>query len=310
MLSASRLLGRPVRFSIVVVTYNRRELLRRCLSAATAQNYPDYEVIVVDDGSTDGSDAMIREQFPHVRCLAHRANQGEPASRNLGVEAATGDVIAFTDDDCVPPADWLRRHAAHYGDPHIGAAGGPQVYHAPSFYDRFDTMQYAVRYQRLETVARVQRFEHLLTGNLSVRREVIERVGGFDERFVTSCDADLIRRISRAGYQFVRDPDLMVDHWKTYGLGSYVRMRFHRGCGAVLTDLKDGTLSPRRFVPLFNVARTWRNWRDYQHRFGGGAATCVAFWGLAFVARWVDVAGRLYYLAVSRRRRGDARTIK
>lgn len=290
-------LGEPVRCSVVVVTYNRRELLRRCLAALTQQVYPAYEVITVDDGSGDDSAAMVRAQFPEVRCLRQPVNRGEPAARNAGVAVARGDLIAFTDDDCIAPPDWLRRHAAHYRDLRIAAAGGPQVYRVPSFYDRFDTVQYGVRYEQLETVEHLVGYQHLLTGNLSVRRDVLERLGGFDERFVVSCDADLVRRLSRAGYWFVRDPALRVEHWKTYGFGSYLRTRFHRGCGSVLTDLNDGTLSVRRFLPLVNVRRTWRNWRDFDARFGGGAAAATAFWGLACLTRWVDVAGRVYYLA-------------
>jgi hypothetical protein len=126
---------------------------------------------------------------------------------------------------------------------------------------------------------------------------VIERVGTFDEAFKTGCDSDFIRRVSRAGYWFVRDPQLQVEHLKVYGLGSYLRMRFHRGCGAVMTDVKEGTLELQRFIPLVQPAGTLEHWQHFRKSFGGGVRLLVCFWGFAVIARCVDVAGRAYYYA-------------
>jgi GT2 family glycosyltransferase len=291
-----------MRFSVVIATYNRRDLLQRCLAAVTRLDYPDYEVVVADDGSTDGSVEAAQRVFPQVTYVPHPANTGEPAARNRGVRAARGAIIAFTDDDCVPPPDWLRRHARYYADPRVGAVGGPQICHAPNFYEYFDVVHCSPRFEVLQTIERIDAYEHLLTGNMSVRREVIERVGPFDEQFMTGCDSDFIRRVSRAGYLFVRDPELTVAHQKVHQFSSYVRMRFSRGCASVLTDVKEGTLRAQRFVPLLNVVRTWHNWRDFAARCGGGPGKFMGFWGLALLTRFVDVAGRAYYYWTAGRR--------
>jgi GT2 family glycosyltransferase len=296
-----------MRFSVIIPTYNRKDLLLRCLAAATGLDYPDYEIVVADDGATDGSIAAAQEAFPHVRYVPHAINTGEPAARNRGINAATGEIIAFIDDDCVAPRDWLQRHARHYDDPRIAAVGGPQVCRAPNFFEKFDTVRYGVKFQRLQTIESIAHFEHLITGNMSVRRAVLERVGAFDERFLTGCDSDFIRRLSRAGYWFVRDPALQVDHLKTYRLGSYLRMRFHRGCAAVMTDVKEGTLELRRFVPLLNPVGALEHWRHFQKLFGGGAGVCACFWGFAQLTRCIDVAGRVYYYwTIGRRYRAPA----
>ena len=295
------------RFSVVIATYNRRESLLRCLAAVTQLDYPDYEVIVVDDGCTDGSIAAAQERFPQVRYLGHATNTGEPAARNRGVHAATGDVIAFTDDDCLPPRDWLRRHARHYDDARIAAAGGPQVCPAPNFYEEFDAAQWTIRFDGLETIEHIDNYEHLLTGNMSVRREVFARVGPFDEGFRSGCDSDFIRRVSRAGYRFVRDPDLQVDHLKVHDFLPYLAFRFHRALGSVLIDVKEGTLSVRRFLPILNLVHTLDSWRRFSQRRGGGPITLVRFWGLAQLTRVVEVAGRVYYYwTVGRRYRPPA----
>jgi len=107
----------PLRFSIVIPTYNRKDTLRRCLAAATSQDYPDYEVIVVDDASTDGTDEMVRREFPQVRYIRQEPNRGPAAARNRGIEAAghpprarkTGSLW-YEQPGCVagPPAPFGR----------------------------------------------------------------------------------------------------------------------------------------------------------------------------------------------------------
>lgn len=284
-----------MRVSVVIATYNRKDLLLGCLAAVTRLDYPDFEILVADDGSSDGSGEAVRQRFPDVRYLPHATNTGEPAARNRGVLAATGDLIAFTDDDCVPPRDWLQRHARHYDNPRIAAAGGPQICRTPNFYESFDVAQWTIRFDALETVDRICDYEHLLTGNMSVRREVFARVGLFDEQFRCGCDSDFVRRVSRAGYCIVRDPQLQVDHLKVHDFLPYLAFRFHRALGSVLIDVKERTLSARRFVPLINIAHTWDSWRRFAEVSGGGPILFARFWGLAQLTRLVEVAGRAYY---------------
>ena len=296
-----------MRFSVVIVTYNRRDLLLGCLRAVADLDYPDYEIVVADDGSTDGSLEAVRRQFPQARCLPHPVNTGEAAARNRGVRAAAGDIIAFTDDDCLVPRDWLQRHARHYTDPRVAAAGGPQICRSPTFYDSFDAAQWTIRFDRLETIECIRSYEHLLTGSMSVRREVCERVGPFDEQFLRGCDSDFIRRLSRAGYPFVRDPDLQVDHLKVHAFLPYLWFRFQRALGSLLIDVKEGTLSTRRFVPVPNVRQTQDNWRRFRKSRGRGPLLWARFWGLALLTRVVDVMGRSYYYwTVGRRYRPPA----
>ncbi|HEY65973.1 MAG TPA: glycosyltransferase [Caldilineae bacterium] len=285
-----------MRISVIIPTYNRKDLLRRCLAAATSQDYPNYEVIVVDDGSTDGTEEMVRREFPQVRYLRQETNRGPAAARNRGIREATGEIIAFTDDDCVPPPNWLSRHLQHYTDPDIGAVGGPQVPPSPNLYDKLEIAHYPEEYAGpIQRIERLTGWEGLAASNMSVRQEVFERVGKFDEAFLTGADPEFVRRAVRAGYAIVRDPTLQVTHLKVHTLASYLRMRFRRGCGVVLTDLREHSLSPWRFIPVVNVIRGWQDWRSFQAMFSGGWRAFVCFWGLMFLVRWADVAGRLYY---------------
>jgi GT2 family glycosyltransferase len=295
-----------VRISVIVPTYKRAPSLRRCLQSLRAQDHPDFEILVVDDGSRDGSAEAVRSEFPEVRVFVQTRNLGPAAARNRGIRAATGELLAFTDDDCVPPTDWLRRHELLHAEARVGAAGGPQVARAPNFFDRFDMARQPGWYGAAAGSAPAGS-DVLYSNNLSVRREVFEQVGLFDERFLSGEDPELTRRIARAGWVLLRDPGLRVEHAKVHSLRSYLATRFRRGCGSILTDLEAGTLRLRRFVPVPSPAGTLHHWRDFRRLFAGGAAELARFLALSVASRVAEVAGRVYYgLTRGRRRPGLA----
>ena len=99
-------LSRSPKVSVVVASYNGARTLKACLASLQRLNYPDYEVLLVDDGSTD-STPQIAASYPDVRCLRHEKNLGLSAARNTGSVAAKGEIVAFTDADCRPDSDWL-----------------------------------------------------------------------------------------------------------------------------------------------------------------------------------------------------------
>lgn len=284
-----------MKISVVIPTHNRKEKLRRCLLAVTAREYPDYEVIVVDDGSIDGAETMALHDFPQVDFLRLETNQGPAAARNMGIRHANGAVIAFTDDDCVPPPDWLVKHAHYHTSPQIGAVGGNQIPEKENFFDRFDKAHHAHEYNTVRAIKPPITVGGLYTNNLSIPKMVLDRVGLFDVRFLTGQDTDLTRRISQAGYLLIHDPRIRVTHLKVHTFRSYCRMRFLRGCGIILTDVKERTLSPKRFVPLPDPVRTWKDWTNYRALYHSTTLDFIYFWGLALISRLVGVAGRFYY---------------
>lgn len=295
------------RVSVIVPTYNRRASLACCLARLAVLDYAAYDVTVVDDGSNDDTAQFVRACFPTFRLLRRGVNGGPAAARNLGVAASTGDILAFTDDDCVVPRDWLRRHLRHFADSRVGAVGGPQVPSDPSFFDRRLLAHYADQFlRRPRRIERVEGWDSLWTCNLTVRREAFSKAAPFDEAFRTGSDSEFTRRLSRCGYVLVSDPDLAVEHLKVLSAATYLRRRFHQGCGSVLEDVKNGGLHARRFVPVPNLVRARHDWRRYREMFGGGVIPCAGFLALVCVDRWVDVAARAYYYwAVARHYRQD-----
>jgi len=253
-----------MKFSVVIPTYNRKDILRHCIEAATKQDYPDYEVIVADDGSTDGTEEMVRREFPQVRYIRQEVNRGPAAARNRGIQAATGDFVAFTDDDCVPPPDWLARLAQGFIDyPQAAAVGGIQEApeqvlrtHILARYERFVTR----KVYGLGKAPVIGSPAPGGTNNLAIRRQVLLEVGGFDETFPMAAgeDADLLRRLAQRGYVTVTLP-LKVNHLQAYTWTSFFRQQIRRGIGAAYYHHKWEELpsAPRDILRLFLAPLVW-----------------------------------------------------
>lgn len=123
-------MSQEISVSVVIVTFNRADSLRETLTSMVHQEHRPDEVIVVDNNSTDHTHEVVQE---FVRLLSIRyvceERRGIPYARNAGIEAATKDIIAFIDDDCVADADWLKHLLAPFiRDPNIGAVGGGVAY--------------------------------------------------------------------------------------------------------------------------------------------------------------------------------------
>jgi len=195
------------RVSVVVPTYRRPDLLRRCLAALRAQDLPpsDYEVIVADDAADAGTRELVEREGARgavpVRYVPVEGRHGPAAARNAGWRAARGAVIAFTDDDTVPAADWLSHGLTAFVDGVVGAAGAIHVPAPPVPTD----------YER--NAARLAEAE-FATANCFYRRDVLAAVGGFDERFTTAWreDSDLYFTLLERGKRLVRAPDAVVVH--------------------------------------------------------------------------------------------------
>ena len=238
-----------MRVSVVVPTCNRRELLERVAEAVLRQTLPPdrYELIVVDDGSSDGTEALGAElaRRGNVR-FVRQANRGAAAARNRGIREATGDAVAFTDDDCLVPSDWLERLAEGYArHPEVAGVGG-----------RIEPPPEALRSSavaRYEALVARQVFgagdEEVLggfecpaggTNNMSYRRQALLEVGGFDEAFppfVWGEDADLKLRLTQRGARLLYIP-VAVTHLRDYGLRPFLRQCCQRGRGEAHFRLK------------------------------------------------------------------------
>ncbi|HEY9642234.1 MAG TPA: glycosyltransferase [Coleofasciculaceae cyanobacterium] len=203
-------------FSVVIPTYNRQPILEKCLTVLELQQIPPespiagYEVVVVDDGSTDGTvDWLEAVQFPHVR-LVQQDHQGPAAARNLGVQQAKGDTIIFIDSDLVVTPHFLQAHATalQSGEKELGSDRlftYGNVINTCNFEDPTSEPFKLTDYSRA----------YFATGNVAIARQWLEQVGLFDTRFQLYGweDLELGVRLKQLGLKLIKCPEAVGYHW-------------------------------------------------------------------------------------------------
>lgn len=181
--------------SVVIPNYNCCAFLPAALESVLAQTYPDVEVLVVDDGSTDESLRVLEPYAGRVRVL-RQPNQGVSAARNHGIRESRGELIAFLDADDLWDREKLARQVPLFADPNVGL-----VYCAVEYIDETGTSRGTNRTGRrgrvLRSIALLQGTIVLAGGSTAVvRRECFDRAGGFDLAMSTAADWDMWRRIA------------------------------------------------------------------------------------------------------------------
>ena len=197
--------------SVIIPTLNRKELLYNCLKSLYRLNYPisNFEVVVVDGGSTDGTIQMLRSEFPNVRFVVEK-RKGRSVARNTGWKNAKGQIVAYTDDDCVVDENWLRILVSGFAMQEIGAVGGPlfllnQPQSIRNIFKGTPMGDFDLGDKKLFA-------KELITANLAVRCEVFDK-NRFDETLLYDLeDIDFCRSLIATGYNPIYLPNAKVYH--------------------------------------------------------------------------------------------------
>jgi N-acetylglucosaminyl-diphospho-decaprenol L-rhamnosyltransferase len=220
--------------SVIIVSWNVRELLANCLRSVLAQTGLALQVIVVDSASSDGSSELVAEQFPQVELVACQENVGFPRGNNLGLERANGRFILLLNPDTIVHGDALARMVSYLQQHPLVGVVGPQLLNddgsVQSSRRCFPTLWTAVfestwlqpfapqavldhYYVRDVGDGETAVVEWVMGACLMTRQEVVAQVGGLDEAyFMYSEELDYCRRIHEAGWQVVYYPEAQVTH--------------------------------------------------------------------------------------------------
>jgi cellulose synthase/poly-beta-1,6-N-acetylglucosamine synthase-like glycosyltransferase len=220
-------MDQPLQASVVIPAYNASRTIGECLIALAAQTVPQsaYEVIVVDDGSSDDT-AAIAER--HGAQVLRQANSGPAAARNRGIAAARGEVILFTDADCAPAPDWIEQMLAPLADPQITGSKGVYRTRQRSLAARFIQIEYEERYDH---TAKHTYIDFIDTYAAAYRRDALLASGGFSTRFPFASveDQELSFRLARAGHKMLFNPRAVVYHQHPESWVHYARRKFKIG---------------------------------------------------------------------------------
>jgi len=210
--------------SIIIPVWNGRKYLPDCLDAVLAQDHPDFEVIAVDNASTDGSADFIAEHYPQVRLIRNENNLGFAGGCNVGLQAARGNVLVLLNQDAVVKLDWLSaliRAFKEHDD--VGVVGGKIL--MPDGYTLSHAGGYVTRplaIGRHVGIGEVEQgqydtgldVEYVTGASLAIRRKVLGKVGLLDERFYPAFyeDVDLCWRVRKAGWRVRYEPRAVAVH--------------------------------------------------------------------------------------------------
>jgi cellulose synthase/poly-beta-1,6-N-acetylglucosamine synthase-like glycosyltransferase len=226
--------------SIIVPVRNGEPTVEPLLKSLMKLDYDgnEVEIIVVDGNSTDRTRDIVKK-YP-VK-LVNEEREGLNAARNTGIKKSKGEIIAFTDCDCVVPSDWARKIVENFKDPQVSCVGGS----AKGYDDNFIS-QYADNsiiplmpfFKKREELDMIKLFLHHPAGcNMAFRRKAFEEVGCFDENIQYGFDdVELVERVCKAGYKMVLDPNVFVWHRHRSTLKEFLKenFRYGRGSGVLL----------------------------------------------------------------------------
>jgi O-antigen biosynthesis protein len=285
------------RISVVVCAYNSEKTLPACLAGLRSLEYSNYEVIVVNDGSTDRS-AEIVNDFGFR--LIDTENRGLANARNSGLEAATGEIVAYIDSDACPDPHWLSHLAISFmRSPHVGI-GGPNI--PPAGESRLAECVAHSPGGPTHVLLSDRLAEHIPGCNMAFRKEALDAIGGFDPQFrIAGDDVDICWQLQNQGATIGYSAGAVVWHHRRSSVKGYAKQQFEYGKAEALLERK----WPERYNRVGHLAWSgrvygngatkalgWRRWKIYYGTWGTGLFQSVyqrsrgAFATLPLVPEW------------------------
>ena len=209
-------------YSVIVPAYQAAPTLGLCLDALNVQTMARdlYEVIVVDDGSTDSTSEIAHHVGAQVIV---QPNSGAAAARNAGAAVARGALLLFTDADCAPVSGWIAALVAPFADEHVAGAKGAYLTGQGEIISRFTQLEYEDRYDRMVGVESINFVD---TYSAAYRRDIFLANAGFDPAFRFDEDQEFSFRLTEKGYRLVFAPAAQVYHRHNATLAAYIRRKF------------------------------------------------------------------------------------
>lgn len=292
--------------SVIIPVFNDSDRLKKCLHALEKQTYPTnlYEVIVVDNASVEDIKNVVNN-FGQSS-IVYESQPGSYAARNKGISQAKGEILAFTDSDCIPASDWIEKGVKNLlSTPNCGLVAGRVDF----FFKNPDNLTPVELYENIEMPfnqeLNVSEAHFGVTANLFTFKHLIDKVGSFDEKLKSGGDREWGERVFQAGYQQIYADDTCVKHPARSSFSQlYKRIsRFVGGKHDLM--MKDNPSSFNLFInilhdfipPFRSIYKAWNN------SALNGAKQKIQFITVMFFVRYVIIVEKIrLYLGGSSRR--------
>lgn len=279
------------RFCILVPTYNESLDIARTLDAALLVEWPNIDILVVDDSSTDNTIEIVRKYTDKgVRLIEMKQNRGVASARNVGIQSTEADVVIVLNADVILPPEFIMSVASHYDAGADFVVVESIVANLDSVYGRYVQACHTLNYRSNPVQGNYDWSE-----GWSCRREVALAVGGFPEEFpgASGEDAIFVMRLIGAGYRRVYDPTIEVSHFVPHTLRDFWKQRLGRGKGIAFRRFGYEKVEPK----LFPMLRAWLGWFIWQF------SIIIPFWRAVRLAKVSsigvqDLIGMYYCLII------------
>lgn len=211
-------LPKQPKVSVIVCSYNGGQTLEACLNSLKKIDYPDYEVIVVDDGSTDHTKEIL-SHHPWVKAI-HQPNRGLSVARNVGAAASNGEILAYTDSDCMADPDWLFYLVGTLLSGDYAGVGGPNI--SPPAENWHQACVAAAPGGPSHVLLTDVIAEHIPGCNMAFHRWAFDRIGGFDPEYrKAGDDVDFCWRLQQENFVIAFSPAAIVWHYRRFTLKAF-----------------------------------------------------------------------------------------
>lgn len=249
--------------SVILCSYNGASHIRDCCESLSKLEYPDYEVIVVNDGSIDATAKIVRE---YDFQMISTENQGLGNARNTGLEAASGEIVAFIDDDAYPDQHWLTYLASTFMSTAYGGVGGPNI--APQGIGYIEGCIANAPGNPVHVLITDQEAEHIPGCNMGFRKSALQSIGGFDPQFrVAGDDVDVCWRLQQGGFTLGFNAAATVWHHPRDSVSAFWRQQVGYGKAEGLLEKK----WPYKHNAL-------GHWHWFGRIYGPGITHVLPFW--------------------------------
>jgi cellulose synthase/poly-beta-1,6-N-acetylglucosamine synthase-like glycosyltransferase len=239
--------------SIIVPVKNGEKTLKKCIDSILNLNYPNYELIIVNDGSTDNTQKILEEYKDKIKII-NTQGVGPSKARNLAVKQAKGELVAFTDSDCIVDKEWLNELVKCFKiEENLAGVGGEQL--SPQDESNFgkivnNFMHSIGIIEYVKDEKEVVFTQHNPTCNSIYKKEVFEKLGVFKEGLWPGEDVEFDYRVTKTGYKLLFNPKAIVYHYRPQNIKKFIKMMYKYGKVQGILVKMYGFFRKIHFVPF------------------------------------------------------------